>query len=62
MDQATFDAHRHLISSGKETDVVSLPHLTDEERDLFLLLKRNNWRVEQERLGVEWVRDRLTGL
>jgi hypothetical protein len=55
MDQSTFDAHRHLVSSGKETDVVSLPHLTDEERDLLLLLKRNNWRVEQERLGTEFV-------
>lgn len=55
MNQATFDAHRHLVSSGKETDVVSLPHLTDEEYGLFLLLKRNNWRVEQERLGMEWM-------
>jgi len=49
-----FDAYRHLVSPSKETDVVSLPHLTDEERDLFALLKRNNWRVEQERLGMEW--------
>ncbi len=62
MDQATFDAHRHLVSVGENTPVVSLPHLTDEERDLFHLLKRNNWRVEQERLGVDWVQNQLSGL
>lgn len=58
MDQATFDDHAHLVSAGELISVVSLPHLTDEERDLFNLLKRNNWRVEQERLGIEWITEK----
>lgn len=55
MDQATFDRHRHLVTPGELTSVVSLPHLTDDERVLFEVLKRNNWRIEQERLDQEWV-------
>ncbi len=62
MDQATFEAHSDLVSSGEPTPVVSLPHLTEEERQLFNLLKRNNWRVEQEQLEVEWVRKALVEL
>lgn len=59
MDQATFDAHAHLVSPGEPTLVISLPHLTNEEHDLFNLLKRNNWRIKQERLGAEWIHKRV---
>lgn len=59
MDQATFDRHRHLVTPGEPTSVVSLPHLTNDEWALFTLLKRNNWRIEQERLDQEWVMNRL---
>ena len=62
MDQDTFEAHAHLVSAGEPTPVVSLPHLTNEERDLFNLLKRNNWRVEQERLAGGWVRAGLASM
>lgn len=55
MDRATFDAHRHLVGKGEITSLVELPYLTDEEQALFQLLNRNGWRVEQERLGEEWV-------
>ena len=60
--QYTFDWHPHVVSEGEKTPVVPLPHLTDEERALFNLLKRNNWRVEQERLDKEWVTGRLKRL
>ncbi len=60
MNQATFDAHRHLVSPGEPTSVVSLPHLIDEGRDLFYLLNQNNWRVELERLGAEWIMNALS--
>ncbi len=59
MDQATFDRHYHLKGAGKETDVMQLPHLTDDEWVLFEVLKRNKWRIEQERLDQEWVAGRL---
>lgn len=60
MDQATFERHQHLVSEGEKTNVSQLPHLTDDERALFNLLKRNNWRVEQKRLVGEWVAERLS--
>lgn len=59
MDRTTFDTHKHLITQGETTPVTELPYLTDEERSLFQLLNHNGWRVEQERLGEEWVYGRL---
>ena len=59
MEQATFEAHAHLVSEGEETKASQLPHLTTEELALFNLLKQNNWRVEQERLNREWVKEKL---
>lgn len=56
MDQPTFDHHAHLITPGEPTPATDLPHLTDEERPLFFLLKQNNWRIEQERLEEGWVK------
>ncbi|QMW03206.1 DUF2220 domain-containing protein [Spirosoma foliorum] len=55
MDRATFDAHKHLITTGETTPVMELPYLTEEEQSLFQLLNQNGWRVEQERLGEGWV-------
>ena len=55
MDQATVDHHRYLVGPGEKTTISYLPHLTDTERALFDLLKRNNWRIEQERLDWAWV-------
>ena len=60
MDRATFEAHRPLVGQGETTPITSLPHLTDDERDLFQLLNRNGWRIEQERLRMEWVLARLS--
>ncbi|MBD2756999.1 Wadjet anti-phage system protein JetD domain-containing protein [Spirosoma validum] len=62
MDQATFDAHDHLTSAGEETKASELPYLTNDERELFNLLKRNNWRIEQERLDEGWVTNTLIRL
>lgn len=62
MDRATFDAHKHLITKGETTPVAELPHLTAEERSLFQWLNQNGWRVEQERLGEEWVKKGLAAI
>jgi len=50
MDRDTFEACKNFVISGEATTVTSLPGLTSEEYNLFLLLKENNWRLEQERL------------
>jgi hypothetical protein len=56
MDQATFEVHKYLVGKGETTPVTELPYLTDEEQSLFQLFNCNGWRIEQERLGEEWVR------
>lgn len=62
MDRATFDAHKHLAGKGETTSLVELPYLTAEEQALFHLLNQNGWRVEQERLGEEWVINTLSSV
>ena len=62
MDQATFEYHFDLKGDGEKTDVVSLLHLTDDERALFNWLKHNNWRVESKRLDGKWVAGALSSL
>ncbi len=54
MDQATFDAHIHLLTLGKRTEAI-LPNLPPAENALFTLLEKNGWRIEQERLDEAWV-------
>lgn len=50
MGQVPSERHPHLVSEGETTD---------DERALFNRLKRNNWRIEQERLAGEWVKSQL---
>ncbi|MBN8823359.1 MULTISPECIES: Wadjet anti-phage system protein JetD domain-containing protein [unclassified Spirosoma] len=62
MDRATFDAHKHLRGKGEQVSVTELPNLTDDEQALFQLLNQNGWRIEQERLGEEWVGNTLSSM
>lgn len=63
MDRDTLNAHQQHW--GEEPDQVrhDLPHLRPEERTLFDDLRdnriRKNLRLEQERVGFQWVTDRL---
>jgi len=60
MDRATLVAHEAFW--GEESDQVTrdLPRLTAQERELFDDLRdnriRHGLRLEQERVGFEWVR------
>jgi len=54
MDKTTFDKYFEN-DSGKPTTGTSTLNLTDNERDLYNLLKTNNWRLEQEKIPFDYV-------
>ena len=63
MDRATFDQFEPLWGTERSPLDRDLPRLTDEERALYDDLRfdriGSNLRLEQERIGFEWVRRRL---
>ena len=63
MDQPTFLAHRSLWGVEPQPETGVLVRLTAEERVLYDQLRRNHWgdrvRLEQERIGFEFVLDHL---
>jgi hypothetical protein len=54
MDKTTFDKYFDNDSGKPTTDTTTL-NLTDNERELYNLLKTNNWRLEQEKIPFEYV-------
>jgi len=58
MDKATFKQFEKEIVEGKEKKN-SAPNLTDEEQELYALLKANNWRLEQEKIALEYVNETI---
>lgn len=56
MDKLTFDTffEEH---SGTPTNVSTTLNLTEEEQQLYKLLKTNNWRLEQEKVPVYWIKE-----
>ena len=66
MDRATFDEFEPLWGTESSPLDRNLSRLTDEERALYDDLRLNrigsNLRLEQERIGFEWVRSRLDRL
>ncbi len=59
MDQETFIAFSVFSVPGTPTPVRQLPHLTSEERALFLHLAENNLRLEQERISHAYALKKL---
>ena len=58
MDKATFD--RYFEKETGKADNKSEPlNLTPEERQLYALLKENNWRLEQEKIPIKTVLETL---
>jgi hypothetical protein len=59
-------AHENLWGDEAEQVVNDLPHLTEKERHLFDDLRdnriRNGLRLEQERVGYEWLRAALVAM
>lgn len=54
MDNSTFESFFENDSGKPTTDSTTL-NLTDNESDLYNLLKTNNWRLEQEKIPFEYV-------
>lgn len=58
MDEATFRQHK-TDQKGDAFNPLLLANLTPAEEQLYKHLLRTNARVEQERLGAEWVQEKL---
>lgn len=54
MDKITFDKYFENDSGKPTTDTTTL-NLTDNERELYNLIKTNNWRLEQEKIPFDYV-------
>jgi hypothetical protein len=54
MDKTTFDKYFEN-DSGKPTNDTTTLNLTDDERELYNLLKIKNWRLEQEKIPFDYV-------
>lgn len=54
MDKSTFDKYFENDSGKPTTDTTTL-NLTDNEKELYNLLKTNNWRLEQEKIPFDYV-------
>ena len=60
MDNATFDKYFEN-DLGTPSDIFAELHLNDQEKELYKLLKSNNWRLEQEKIPIEYVNENLLG-
>ncbi len=54
MDEITFEKFFENEHGKPTTDTTTL-NLTDKERELYNLLKTNNWRLEQEKISFDYV-------
>jgi len=55
MDFNSLDSFKEYWGTGTETLVVVPAHLNDEEKKLFMFLKENNIRLEQEKISHDFV-------
>lgn len=58
MDKTTFEKFFEN-DKGTLTNVSTKLNLTDEEQQLYELLKVNNWRLEQEKIPLYWVMNNI---
>lgn len=58
MDRETFDKFFEK-DNGSETNVEKLLCLTQEEKTMFEYLKKNNFRLEQEKIPYEYISNRI---
>ena len=54
MDNGTFEKHFEN-DIGTATYVTAQLNLTESEKDLYQILKTNNWRLEQEKIPFDYV-------
>jgi hypothetical protein len=58
MDSETFHAFFEH-DTGTPSEITGKPHLTTGEMQLYELLKSNNWRLEQEKIPLPYVKEWL---
>jgi len=58
MDEKTFEKYFEN-DNGTLSKVKSLLNLTDQETSIYEKLKKNNWRLEQEKIPLEYVKTEL---
>jgi len=58
MDKITFEQFEGEIEKIEQKKN-SAPNLTDEERELYELIKENNWRLEQEKISKSYTDHKL---
>lgn len=56
MNKGTFEKFFEN-DAGVATSVSTLLNLTEKEKTLYQLLKTNNWRLEQEKIPLDYVKD-----
>nr|MCU0328491.1 DUF2220 domain-containing protein [Chitinophagales bacterium] len=54
MDKKTFDKFFEN-DNGTPTNISTKQNLTNEEQELYNILKTNNWRLEQEKIPFDYV-------
>lgn len=58
MDNITFEKFFEN-EKGTPTNILVKFHLTNEEQQLYDVLKANNWRLEQEKIPLYWIKEKL---
>jgi len=58
MDKMTFERFFEN-DKGTPTSISTILNLTEEELKIYNILKTNNWRLEQEKIPLFWVKERL---
>jgi hypothetical protein len=61
MDKPTFEQFFEQ-DSGTQTKITTELNLTKEEQELYDLLRKNNWRLEQEKIPFEYVNEVIKGI
>jgi hypothetical protein len=56
MDEITFEKYFEK-DKGTPTKITTTLNLTEDEQQLYDLLKSNNWRLEQEKIPQEYVNE-----
>jgi hypothetical protein len=58
MDKQTFEKFFES-DKGTPTNISTKLNLTENEQELYEILKNNNWRLEQEKISLYWVKEKL---
>ncbi len=60
MEMAVVEKYMNFIVQGTPTNAKLLPHLSDEEFEVYEFLLKNNYRLEQERIHQILIQDRVS--